>query len=161
MSIKHATRSLKQAYEGFAEIIASLSDQQLLSAMHGGWSPGDVAAHLIGWNSLMQEASLSILAGMTPAYYKDAPNDYSTINAGFMKKYSSHSKQELLAELKSSFEIFEAFIHSLPTEELGADHGVFHHSGNPATVGKIIDSLESDYQHHTREIRELQTGEGT
>ncbi len=145
--------SLKRAYQDFAKLILSLPDEQFLSSMNG-WSPRDVVAHLIGWNGLMIESSLSILAGKSPRYYDDARNDYSNINSGFTAKHSSRSKPELLAELKSSMEKFEAFIYSLPAEELAADHGVVHHSGGPATVARIINSLAGDYQYHTRQIME-------
>jgi hypothetical protein len=102
----------------------------------------------------MIESSLSILAGKSPSYYEDARNDYSHINAGYTAKRSSRSKQELLAELKSSMEKFEAFISSLPVEELTADHGVVHYGGSPATVTRIVNSLAGDYQYHTRQIME-------
>lgn len=119
-----------------------------------GWAPRDVVAHLIGWNGLMIEASLSVMAGSPPAYYEDAPNDYRNINAGFTTKYSSQSKPELLAELRSTMEKLEQFIRSLPAGELTAEHGVTHHSGGPATVARIIDSLAGDYQYHTNQIEE-------
>jgi hypothetical protein len=141
------------AYQDFTKLILSLSDEQFLSSING-WSPRDVVAHLIGWNSLMIEASLSILAGKPPSYYDDARNDYSSINSGFTAKHSSQSKQELLAELKSSLEKFEAFIYTLPAEELAADHGVIHYSGNPATVTRIINSLAGDYRYHIHQIME-------
>ncbi|MEW6029897.1 MAG: ClbS/DfsB family four-helix bundle protein [Chloroflexota bacterium] len=153
MPNQDAILSLKHAYQDFTELILSLSDEQFLSPMNG-WAPRDVVAHLVGWNGLMIESSLSILAGKPPAYYEDARNDYSNINAGFTAKHSSRSKRELLAELKSSMEKFEAFIHALPAEELTADHGVVHYSGSPATVGRIINSLAGDYQYHTRQIKE-------
>ena len=144
---------LKNSYNDFIEIIELLSDEQFVSPMHG-WSPKGVASHLAGWNGFMIEASLSILAGKTPAYYEDAPNNYSNINAGFTAKYSSYSKQELLTELKSSIESLETFILALPREELTASHNVRHYNGSPATVNKIIESLTSDYQYHTHEIKE-------
>jgi len=153
MPSQNATLSLKHAYQDLAKLILSLPDEQFLSPMNG-WSPRDVVAHLIGWNSLMIESSLSILAGKPPFYYDDAPNDYSHINAIFTAKHSSRSKQELLADLKSSMEKFEAFISTLPAEELTADHGVIHYSGTPATVTRIIHSLAGDYQYHTRQIME-------
>jgi hypothetical protein len=145
--------SLDHAVRDFTNLILSLSDQQFLSPMDG-WAPRDVVAHLVGWNGLMIESSLSILAGSPPAYYADVQNNYSTINAGFTAQYSSRSKQALLAELVSSMEKFKAFIHSLPAEELAADHGVAHYGGSPATLAKIINSLAGDYQAHTRQISE-------
>lgn len=153
MSNQDITLSLKQAYQDLTNLILSLSDGQFLSSMNG-WSPRDVAAHLIGWNSLMVEASLSILAGKSPTYYDDARNDYSNINSGFTTKYPSQSKQELLAELQSSIEKLEAFINALPAEELAADHGVIHYSGSPATVTRIVNSLAGDYRYHTQQIME-------
>lgn len=153
MSNQDITLSLKQAYQDLTNLILSLSDEQFLSSMNG-WSPRDVAAHLIGWNRLMVEASLSIIAGKPPTYYDDARNDYSNINSGFTTKYPSQSKQELIAELQSSIEKFEAFINTLPAEELAADHGVVHYSGSPATVTRVVNTLAGDYRYHTQQIME-------
>jgi hypothetical protein len=153
MAGQAATLQLRQAYGEFVDLIASLSDQTFLSSMDG-WSPRDVAAHLVGWNSYMIEASISILAGEAPAYYEDTPNDYSHINARFTAQFSSRSRDEMLALLKSSMQGFEQFILALPAAELVADHGIRHHSGSPATVTRIIESLVTDYQYHTRQIRD-------
>jgi len=155
---QNVTRALRNAYQDFVKLILSLTDEQFLSPMEG-WAPRDVVAHLIGWNGLMIESSQSVLAGKPPSYYADTKNDYSNINAGLTKKYASPSKQELLAELGSSMEKFEAFISSLSEEELTSDHGVIHYSGMPATIGRIIDSLAGDYQYHTRQISEWLIGQ--
>lgn len=151
------TISLRQAYQDFAKLIPSLTDEQLISPM-SGWSPRDVLAHLIGWNKLMIEAASSILAGQSPEYYQDAKNDYSNINAGFVITHSSTSKEVLLTELQTSIDALEAFINTLPATELTADHGALHHSGSPATIKRIIDSLTGDYQYHTNEIMEWLNG---
>jgi hypothetical protein len=158
MSNQEITLPLRHAYQDFAELILSLPDEQFLAPMNG-WSPRDVVAHLVGWNSFMIEASSSILAGQSPSYYADAPNDYSHINAGFTAKYSSRSQQELLAELKSSLEGLEAYILGLPAGELVADHGVRHYRGDPATVSKILESLAGDYRYHTNQISEWLKGD--
>ena len=144
-------QALNLAYRELVDLVLSLSDEQFLGAMDG-WSPRDVVAHLIGWNGLMIESSLSILAGKTPAYYADAQNDYSHINSGFTSKFSSRSKQKLLRELKTSLDRFAAFLSSLPPQELENAHGVLHYSGRPATVARIVTSLAGDYQHHTLQI---------
>jgi hypothetical protein len=152
MSDPNTRLSLHQAYQQFANLIDSLSNEQFLSSMNG-WAPRDVVAHLIGWNGLMIEASSAILGGHPPSYYDDAPNDYSNINASFTTKHASQSKPELLAELQSSVQKLETFLDSLPIEELTADHGVTHHNGEPATVADIIDSLAADYLDHSDEIK--------
>ena len=143
--------ALNRAYDQFVLCIRSLSETQFLTAMND-WSPRDVVAHLIGWNRLMIEASLSILAGQPPAYYADAPNDYSNINAAFVAKHSSYLREDLLHELESSMVEFKAYIAGLSPADLSSDHGVIHYSGRPATISAIITSLAGDYQHHARQI---------
>ena len=144
---------LDNAYQDFIATILTLSAGQFLSPIDG-WAPRDVVAHLVGWNDLMIEASLSILAGNTPGYYADTPYDYSHINSGFTAKYSSRSKKELLADIKSSLERFKAFVLALPDEELTAHHGVRHYSGDPATISRIIASLAGDYRSHLQQIKD-------
>jgi hypothetical protein len=153
MSNQNVLLAFDNSFRSFKEAIVPLSDEQFKSDVNGR-TVRDIVAHLVGWNGLMIEASISIMEGNTPSYFADAKNDYSNINAGFMAKYSSQSKLELLAELESTKEKFEAFILSLPAEELTADHNVKHYSGEPATVARIIHSLAGDYQYHAREIAE-------
>lgn len=144
---------LQLAYDDFSTCILSLPDSLFLSEMNG-WSPRDVVAHLIGWNTRMIEASSSILNGQTPSYYADAPNDYRNINAQMVITFSSQSKEELLAELESSMKTFRKFIESLPPNDLWDSHGVFHYRGRPATIAGVIQSLTQDYQGHTLEIQQ-------
>jgi len=153
METENLLPALKLAYNDFYNCIISLPDSLLLSEM-SGWSPRDVIAHLIGWNKHMIEASSAILHGQTPAYYADAPNDYRNINAQMAITFSSRSKEELLAEMESSMQTFRQFIASLQPDELVDSHGVLHHSGRPATIAGIIESLTQDYQQHTLEIQQ-------
>ncbi|NMC13675.1 MAG: ClbS/DfsB family four-helix bundle protein [Chloroflexi bacterium] len=153
MTYREPFYPIKMASQDFINVINSLSEEQFLSHLYE-WTPRDIVAHLIGWNTLMIEASLSILAGKQPAYYDDTPFNYSHINAGYTAKYSSQSREELLKELNSSLAELEAFIQGLSEEELEKDYGVRHYSGVPATVKKIIASLAGDYEYHTQQIRD-------
>lgn len=143
---------LKQAYNSFYKCIFALPDEIFLSEING-WTARDITAHLVGWNHIMKEASLGILQGQTPDYYKDAPNDYKNINAQSVSTFASTSKAELLAELKSSIETLIQHLESLSPEQMTKDYGARHHRGHPATVETIIESLAIDYQHHTLEIQ--------
>jgi len=153
MASQDATRLLRRAYQEFVDLVRALPEALFLTSMDG-WSPRDVVAHLIGWNGHMIEASASILAGQPPAYYADAPNDFSNINAIFVATHSSQVKSDLLRDLESSMDGFEAFIAALDPDELQADHGVSHYSGRPVTITGIIESLTRDYQSHARQISE-------
>lgn len=82
MPAQLVTLPLKNAPQDFVEVVPLLSSDQFLSPMNG-WATRDVAAHLVGSNGLMIEASQSILAGKPPAHYADTTNDSSKFDAGF------------------------------------------------------------------------------
>jgi hypothetical protein len=149
-SVNHIV-PLKQAYEDFRQCILSVPDDLFLSPLNG-WSPREVMAHLIGWNDYMITASRAIILGETPSYYADFPNDYKNINAEFVARYASQDKAVLLDELALSFKRFTKYVESLEPGDVGADHGVLHYRGGPATVACIIQSLAGDYEHHRQEI---------
>ncbi len=148
---KHPMTALRAAFHELAARVLALTDAEFLSPMNG-WSPRDVVAHLIGWNRFMIQACRSIRAGEPPAYYTDTSADYRNINAAFVRYYCSRSRERLLADLSLSMGELEAYLAELPPSELPSKYGVTHHSGEPATVAKIIRSLAGDYEHYTRQI---------
>jgi hypothetical protein len=102
----------------------------------------------------MIEACHDILAGRTPDYYADAPNDYRTINAGYVTRHASTSRQALLHELAAGLEELAAFVSALEPAEWEASHGVKHYRGALATVAGTLTSLAGDYAQHAQQIRE-------
>ena len=118
---------LRDNYQAFRDRIISLSVHDFLAPMYG-WSPRDVVAHLIGWNRHMIQACSSILVNEEPAYYADAPNNFSNINAAFVREYPSMSKLELLSQLETSLEELVDFLLALDLDELTARHEVIHYT---------------------------------
>jgi hypothetical protein len=143
---------LQSACLDFVACVLSIPEALFLTPMNG-WSPRDVVAHLTGWNRLMIQSGRSILAGEPPAYYADAACDFRNINAAFVAAYSLRGKDEALRQLDSTMREFEAYLADLSAAELSADCGVRHHSGQPATVERLIGSLAGDYALHTNQIR--------
>ena len=141
----------EETFSCFVVLIRSLSEDLFLASMNG-WSPRDVVAHLVGWNSLMRLSCQDILQGKPPAYYADAANDYRDINAGFVARFASRDRETLLEELIGSKQVLVIFLQTVDPAEWEADHGVEHHSGGPATVARVLASLEHDYLDHTRQI---------
>ena len=146
------TLALKSAYQDFCGVIQGLADDIFLTKIDD-WTPRDVVAHLVGWNRHMIQACQSILAGRTPDYYADAPNDYRTINAGFVVRFASTSKEALLGELGNGLKELVEFALALDPAEWHASHGVRHYRGAPATVASTLTSLAGDYAHHAHQIR--------
>ncbi len=148
---------LHSAYRDFVAGVRSVPEAMFLTSMNS-WSPRDVVAHLIGWNRLMIQSGVSILAGEPPAYYADAPHGFRNINAAFVAAYSFSTKGDALRQLELTMGEFESYIAGLSASQLSSDHGIRHHSGQPATVGKLIGSLAGDYALHARQIREWVAG---
>ena len=145
--------SFEHAVEEFSDCIMQVPDGLFLSPTNG-WTPRDVIAHLIAWNAEMLKVCMGIQRGETPAYYTDAPNDYSNWNARFVAEHDSHDKTTLLYELDDTKNELLYYLRSLAPEEWDADHGVIHYRGGPATISRTIESLAGDYRHHTKEILE-------
>lgn len=146
-----------KAFLEFCDCIRSVPDQWFLQPMNG-WSPREVVAHLIGWNYRMIEACQDIRRGQAPSYYADAARDYANLNAASVARFTSRSKEELLKELTFSRKEFLNYLGTLAPSEWEADHGVVHHRGGPATVGRIVEALLGDYRQHTKEIRKWLAG---
>jgi hypothetical protein len=151
----------EETFSCFVALIRSLPEESFLWPIEQGWSPREVVAHLVGWNGLMLASCQDILQGRAPAYYADADNDYANINAGFVSRFASTGRETLLAELINSEQALVAFLKDLDSTEWHADHGVIHHSGGPATVARVLASLESDYRDHTRQIESWLKRAGT
>jgi hypothetical protein len=144
---------LKSAVDEFSVCVESLPEKSFLQAIDE-WTPRDVVAHLIPWNRYFLEVCQGLQAGKTPTYYSDTANDYANINAEFVRRHSSRDRRLLLDELWTSFQEFHRYLLTLDPAEWNADRGVTHVRGGAATIGRVVDSLTSDYAHHTRQIRE-------
>jgi len=150
------TLALRREYQAFCEVVLALPEELYLAKIDE-WAPRDVVAHLVGWNRRMMGACQDILAGRTPAYYADAPNDYRTINAGYVARHASTSREALLHDLAAGLEELAAYVSALEPAEWEASHGVKHYRGAPATVAGTLASLAGDYAQHARQIREWQS----
>jgi len=147
------TIALKGAHQEFCEVIQALPDDLFLTKIDD-WTPRDVVAHLVGWNRRMIQACQAILAGRTPDYYADAPNDYRTINAEYVARFASPSKETLLGELGAGLKELVEFAAALDPAEWEASHAVRHYRGALATVASTLATLAGDYSEHARQIRE-------
>jgi hypothetical protein len=141
------------AFYSFCDGLRAVPDGLFLRPMNG-WSPRDMAAHLVGWNYRMIRACQAILQGQAPDYYMDAAADYANVNAVSVARFASRSKSELLEQLAESRREFLEYLETLVPGDWDADHGVIHHRGGPATVSRVVESLAGDYLLHTREIAE-------
>jgi len=142
---------LEQAAAELTACVRSLPPQDFLASL-GDWSPRDIVAHFIGWNRGILVGCAELREGVAPYYLQDGPNDYRTLNAGFIRRFSWRERETLLANLASSLTALTNFLTTVPEEEWEADSGVVHYRGGPATVSRCVESLMRDYRDHCQEI---------
>jgi hypothetical protein len=142
--------ALHEAFARFRACADGLPAGRFLERMNG-WSPRDVTAHLIGWNRHTIEGCREILRGDCPFYLADESNDFSAVNRESVERYASSDRNELLAELDTSFDELKAFLLTLSDPQWEKDFGV-RYKGHVITVENNVEGLRMDYDRHREGI---------
>jgi hypothetical protein len=146
-----------QAYSDFARVVNSLSAERFLASL-GDWTPRDIVAHLVGWNRNILVGCQQIQSGIRPFYHFDGANDYRSINAEMVSRFSSTDQQALLRELAKGKDLLTSYLEGVDERDWQRDFGVPHYQGGPATIGRAIESLTHDYTNHAAEIERPPVG---
>jgi uncharacterized protein (TIGR03083 family) len=141
---------LRSALEAFIGGIERLPPERFL-ARSNGWSPRDVAAHLIGWHRLTIEGAELLRRGAMPPYFADGENDYATLNEGLVRRYEETDRARVVAELRASLAELEGYVRGLPADAWSADTGV-RYRGEPTTIANSVAALIGDVVAHREDI---------
>ena len=142
---------LRGALDAFISELERLPPERFL-ARTDGWSPRDVAAHIVGWLRLTIAGAVDLRRGATPSYFADADNDLATVNEGHVRRYDSTGRRQIVAELRASFAELDAFVRGIPAEAWSADTGV-RYRGRSTTVAGRVAVLVGDIDAHREELR--------
>jgi len=116
------------------------------------WSPRDVTAHLIGWNSYTLAGCRDILRGVAPFYLADVAHDFRNINAASVRRYGSADKDVLLSQLCETAHALLGYLTTLSSEDWERDTGLREPDGGLLLIRNDIVALIEDYDGHAREI---------
>jgi hypothetical protein len=116
-----------------------------------GWTPRDVAAHLIGWNLATIKGCRQIMKGETPFYFIDPGDDFCKVNAVLVREHDSKDKKELIAQLDASSGDLKNFLAAIDPAEWDKDYGV-KYRGKPVTIKNSVEALIVDFTAHRRQI---------
>ena len=142
---------LEEAYQSFVETVEKLSAEVFLKSL-GNWNPRDILAHFIGWNRITFVGCAEIREGVEPFYFHDGTNDYRKVNARFIERFNSTSRETLLLQMASTKDTLIVYLKTVEDGEWEQDSGIIHYRGGPATVARCVDSLIRDYRKHREEI---------
>ena len=151
-----AVTRLRESADAFKNCVAALPDE-VFSRKFSEWSPRDVLAHLIGWNDYTLTGCQQIRNGEAPFYLSDELNDFSTVNAASVQKYSSQDKQLLLGELERSLQALLGFLRTLGPADWEREHGAHDDLGRPEMIRAHVEALSADYIGHRQEIERWTT----
>lgn len=143
---EHLQRNLHQ----FMRAIRALSDEQFTQSMDG-WSPRDVVAHLIGWNRASIGIADAIRKGETPQILVDPGEDFSKVNAAFVREYASTDMVEMLRELELSYQELARHLYTLDPQDWTREVPVPGWK-NPTSVQENIHAIALDYEEHRQAI---------
>ena len=142
---------LRSSIDAFARRVSALAPDAFLRP-HSEWSPRDVTAHLIGWNTYSLAGCRDILRGVAPSYLADAAHDFRTVNAAAVRRYSSDDKETLLAELRATADALLDYRMTLAADDWERDTGLREPDGRPLLVRNDVIALTADYDGHAHEI---------
>ncbi len=112
---------IEREWSALMDVVAQLSPEQMLTPDEGGWSPKDNLAHLSVWMNIllgyhMDQHPAHEVAGVASEM---AVNwDIEEGNAIFFERYRHHPVEQVLEELKGSYDKVHARLESMSYEDL-------------------------------------------
>jgi hypothetical protein len=142
---------LRESVEAFALVLSALAPDAFLRPVTQ-WSPRDVTAHLIGWNTYTLAGCRDILRGVAPFYLADAAHDFRNVNAAAVQRYSSTDKDALLSQLRTSADALLGYLSTRSADDWGRDTGLREPDGRPLLARNDVVALIEEYIGHTQEV---------
>jgi hypothetical protein len=117
---------IEREWSALMDVVAQLSPEQMLTPDEGGWSPKDNLAHLTVWMNIllgyhMDQRPAHEVADITPemaANWDIEDWDIEEENAFFFERYRHHTLEQVLDELKRTYEKVHARLESMTFEDL-------------------------------------------
>src|SRR5690349_10685387 len=113
--------AIRREWKLLMDVVDKLDEQKMIALDEGGWSPKDNLAHLSEWmNSLMgyhiDRRSPEEVMGLTPE--QAAGWDMEIINPVLFERNKDRPIQDVLDELKQTYERLVAKLNSMSFEDL-------------------------------------------
>jgi hypothetical protein len=112
---------IDREWSALMDVVEKLSPEQMLTPDEGGWSHKDNLAHLTVWmNNLLgyhiDRRPAHEVAGVTPEVAADW--DFNVMNEIFFERHRDQPVEEVLYELKKTYERVRARLDAMPFEDL-------------------------------------------
>jgi hypothetical protein len=147
--------AIRREWKMLMDVVQKLDEQKMTATDEGGWSPKDNLAHLSEWmNSLMgyhiDKRPAEEVMRLTPEQTKDW--DMEVINPVLFERNKNRSIQDVLDELKQTYEKLLAKLDAMSFEDLLQPRHADDPEKRPLLMWVLGDTTEHFAEH--REVIE-------
>lgn len=145
-------KRIRSGYEQFADLIGSLSEEQLTTpGVNGSWSVKDNLAHLTVWQNYMQERLRAAHAGSEPPTPFSQFSSEDEINEYVYQQNKDRPLADVLADFTTSYQSLLALVEATPEEVLTSPFP-WNKGGNPSWEF-VAGNTYGHYEEHGNIIR--------
>lgn len=121
----------------------------------GTWCVRELLAHLEGWDHTNARATVQLLRGQLPGFYRYADRDWRSYNATLVRRYGLGDHRSLMASVRRSHRALLQQLEAVPADELWKDREI-RFRGWCVTIGRLLEAEQSDEEQHWRQLVEFQ-----
>ncbi len=157
--IRESNEQFQRSMHQFMRTVRTLTPEQFAEAMNG-WSARDVVAHLIGWNRACIDIADAVHREEAPAALIDPGEDFSEVNARFVRQYDATDMTELLRELELSYQELARHLYTVDEQDWARETAIPGWD-DTITLESVVRDLSGDYAAHMQEIASWRQSRGT
>lgn len=136
--------NLSDAYHRFLETASKLDvSQRTKSGVCGEWSPKDIVAHLVGWDAEALRGFTLFADDQADSFVPIDVHKIDEFNAKSVAARQDLSWDDVIGEMKSTFQALQDKIEIVRKKELNADGG----------FGQWLIGRKDDYEYHSAQLQ--------